>query len=64
MAGAGHVSGADGLPYPISAGQAACWSAGEEHETWTTESALTAFVVEAEAPHPAGILGRALGVEG
>jgi quercetin dioxygenase-like cupin family protein len=59
VAGEGHVSGEDGVSHRIAAGQAACWSAGEDHETWTG-SGLTAFVVEAEAPHPAGILGRAL----
>ncbi|WP_405721804.1 hypothetical protein OG607_10690 [Streptomyces sp. NBC_01537] len=48
----------------IHAGQAACWSPKEEHETWTGRTGLTAFVVEAEVPHPAGVLGRALRDEG
>jgi quercetin dioxygenase-like cupin family protein len=60
LSGEGYVSGADGLPHPISAGQAACWSPGEEHETWSGGTGLTAFVVEAETPHTAGLLGRVL----
>ena len=50
--GSGWVSGADGEPQAVSAGQAVWWQAGEEHETWT-ESGLTAIVIEAEGLVPA-----------
>jgi quercetin dioxygenase-like cupin family protein len=43
--GQGWVSGADGEPRPITAGEAAFWEAGEEHETWTDDG-LTAIVIE------------------
>jgi hypothetical protein len=46
--GDGEVSGADGIPVSIEAGQAALWEAGEEHETTTTEG-LTAIVIEVES---------------
>ncbi|NEA55185.1 hypothetical protein G3I60_13760 [Streptomyces sp. SID13666] len=58
VAGNGWVSGADGRAVPITTGQAACWAAGEDHETWT-DTGLTAVVVEAAEPHPTGLLGRA-----
>ena len=45
--GRGWVSGADGEPHAVAAGQAAFWEAGEEHETWTDEG-LTAMVIESE----------------
>jgi mannose-6-phosphate isomerase-like protein (cupin superfamily) len=35
--GRAHVSGGDGSTVAIEAGQAALWSAGEEHETRTDE---------------------------
>lgn len=43
--GSGWVSGADGEPHPIAAGEAACWEADEQHETWTDDG-LTAIVIE------------------
>lgn len=51
--GGGWVSGADGEPQAISAGEAAFWEAGEEHETWTNEG-LTAIVIESEELRPYG----------
>jgi quercetin dioxygenase-like cupin family protein len=51
VAGQGWVSGADGEPQAISAGEAAFWNAGEEHETWTDDG-LTAIVFEAEDVRP------------
>ncbi|MEU3463245.1 hypothetical protein ABZ721_25290 [Streptomyces sp. NPDC006733] len=60
VAGDGWVSGADGTAVAITAGQTACWEAGENHGTWT-ETGLTAVVVEAAQPHPASLLGRAQG---
>lgn len=49
--GAGSVSGADGELQPITAGEAVFWSAGEEHETQTTDG-LTALVLESEGLQP------------
>ena len=49
--GRGWVSGADGEPQAIGAGEAAFWDAGEEHETWTDDG-LTAIVIEAEELRP------------
>ena len=43
--GSGAVSGGDGVWEPIAAGQAAIWSAGEEHATRADDD-LTAVVVE------------------
>jgi quercetin dioxygenase-like cupin family protein len=54
LEGEGHVSGADGAFVPIVAGEAAFWSAGEEHET-LTDSGLTALVIEAEGLSPARV---------
>src|SRR5438552_3054567 len=45
VAGSGWVSGAEGEEHPITAGEAVCWDAGEEHET-RTDSGLTAIVIE------------------
>ena len=47
VAGSGWVSGADGEPRAITAGEAAFWEAGEDHETWTDDG-LTAIVIESE----------------
>ena len=47
VAGAGWVAGADGARVPVSAGAAAFWEPGEEHESGT-EHGLTALVLEAE----------------
>jgi quercetin dioxygenase-like cupin family protein len=44
--GAGWVSGADGEPRAIGAGEAVFWDAGEEHEIWTDDG-LTMIVIEA-----------------
>jgi hypothetical protein len=49
--GGGWVSGADGEPQAVAAGQAAFWDAGEEHETWT-DGGLTAIVIESEELKP------------
>jgi len=48
VVGEGEVSGADGIPAPIQAGQAALWEAGEAHET-TTKTGLTAIMFEVGA---------------
>ena len=45
VAGAGTVSGDDGIFLPITAGQAAFWQAGEFHET-RSQTGLTAMVFE------------------
>lgn len=45
--GEGEVSGDDGVFHAISAGQAALWQVGEEHET-RTETGLTATLFEGE----------------
>ena len=47
VAGAGSVSGGDGVEHPVAPGIAAVWEAGEEHET-RTDSGLTAVVVEGD----------------
>ena len=47
LEGSGFVSGEDGAPQPISAGEAVFWSAGEVHET-TTRTGLTALILEGE----------------
>jgi quercetin dioxygenase-like cupin family protein len=51
VSGDGFVSGADGEPRRIAAGEAAVWEAGEEHETWS-ENGLVALVVEAPDLRP------------
>jgi quercetin dioxygenase-like cupin family protein len=48
VSGRGEVCGEDGVWQPITAGQAAVWSAGERHSTRAEES-LVAVVVEATA---------------
>jgi mannose-6-phosphate isomerase-like protein (cupin superfamily) len=48
--GEGEVSGADGSPVSIQAGQAVLWDAGEEHETTTTKG-LSAIILEVESVH-------------
>jgi GrpB-like predicted nucleotidyltransferase (UPF0157 family) len=52
-AGSGWVSGADGEPYRIGAGYAALWEQGEQHETWTDDDSLSAFVLEGDFSVPA-----------
>lgn len=47
-AGTGWVVGADGDPVRVSAGYAAYWEPGEEHEAWTDFDELTAIVLEGE----------------
>ena len=47
LAGSGEVSGEDGVPQPIAAGEAVFWSAGEEHET-SSAGGLTALIIEGE----------------
>lgn len=49
--GEGWVSGADGEPRPVTAGEGAFWEAGEEHETWTDDG-LTAIVIESTGLKP------------
>ncbi len=51
VVGEGEVSGSDGIPTPIQAGQAALWDAGEAHKT-TTTTGLTAIIFEVEAVNP------------
>jgi quercetin dioxygenase-like cupin family protein len=46
--GSGWVSGADGGPEAIAAGEAVLWEQGEEHESGSEEG-MTALVVEAES---------------
>lgn len=48
VSGTGWVSGGDGAPEPIGAGEAVLWDAGEEHESGSDEG-MTALVVEAES---------------
>jgi quercetin dioxygenase-like cupin family protein len=50
VAGEGWVS-AGGERRPITVGQAAYWEPGEEHET-TTESSLTALILESDTLDP------------
>jgi quercetin dioxygenase-like cupin family protein len=47
LEGSGFVSGEDGEPQPISAGEAVFWSAGEVHEATTAEG-LTALILEGD----------------
>jgi len=51
VAGAGWVRAGGAERVPIAAGQAAFWTAGEHHET-TTDTGLTAIVLEAEHLDP------------
>jgi quercetin dioxygenase-like cupin family protein len=51
LEGEGYVSGADGEPEPIAAGEAVFWSAGEVHDA-VSDSGLTALVLEAEGLRP------------
>ena len=46
--GNGWVSGADGEPHAIGAGEAVFWDTGEEHEIWTDDG-LTMIVIEGSA---------------
>jgi quercetin dioxygenase-like cupin family protein len=56
--GGGEVSGEDGVFHPITAGQAALWQAGEEHET-RSEAGLTAMISEGEVEKLSGQLQQA-----
>jgi hypothetical protein len=56
--GAGWVEGGDGERLPIVAGQAAFWTAGEEHAAGT-DVGLTAIIIEADALDPATLLVEA-----
>ncbi|PAZ10476.1 hypothetical protein CLM62_40650 [Streptomyces sp. SA15] len=56
--GQGWASGSDGQPKALARGQAACWGAGEEHETWT-ETGMTVLIIEAQSPPPESMLGEA-----
>jgi len=47
VSGSGWVTGPDGRRVALGAGEAAVWSAGEEHESGSAEG-MTALVVEAE----------------
>jgi quercetin dioxygenase-like cupin family protein len=51
VGGSGTVCGADGVERSISAGLAAVWEQGQEHETRTDEG-LTAIVVEGDRLDP------------
>ena len=46
--GSGWVSGAEGAPEPIRAGEAVLWEPGEPHESGSDQG-MTALVVEAES---------------
>jgi quercetin dioxygenase-like cupin family protein len=46
--GSGWVSGGDGEPEQIVAGEAVAWEPGEEHESGSDEG-MTVLVVESEA---------------
>jgi quercetin dioxygenase-like cupin family protein len=48
VAGGGEVCGADEVWQSVHVGQAALWSAGEEHTTRASAEGLTAIVVEME----------------
>ncbi|WP_405813070.1 MULTISPECIES: cupin domain-containing protein [unclassified Streptomyces] len=56
--GQGWASGTDGEPEALMRGQAACWAAGEEHETWT-DTGMTVLIVEAQSPAQESMLGEA-----
>lgn len=56
--GQGWASGTDCEPKPLAQGQAACWAAGEEHETWT-DTGMTVLIVEAQSPPRDSMLGEA-----
>jgi 8-oxo-dGTP pyrophosphatase MutT (NUDIX family) len=56
--GDGWVRGGEDVWTPLTAGRAACWEAGEPHETWAPHG-MTAAVAEAAAPHPDSLLARA-----
>jgi mannose-6-phosphate isomerase-like protein (cupin superfamily) len=45
--GEGTVSGGDGVPFPICAGQAALWEPDEQHET-STSSGMVVMIFEVE----------------
>ncbi|MFC4811664.1 cupin domain-containing protein [Paenibacillus sp. GCM10023250] len=49
--GKGWVTGKEGIPYEIEAGQAAYWEAGEERESGT-EYGMTVIVIESEQLEP------------
>jgi quercetin dioxygenase-like cupin family protein len=51
LEGSGRVSGAEGEPQPISAGEAVFWSKGEVHEV-VSEHGLTALVLEGDGLRP------------
>jgi quercetin dioxygenase-like cupin family protein len=51
LEGSGEVSGGDGVPHAISAGEAVFWEQGEEHETTSAEG-MTALIIEAEGLAP------------
>lgn len=53
LEGEGTVSGADGVPHRIKAGEAVFWEQGEDHETEST-TGLTALIVEGEGVAPFG----------
>ncbi len=57
VSGSGSVSGDDGVARPISAGEGAFWTAGEEHET-RSEGGLAAFVMEGSGIDPANFHAR------
>jgi quercetin dioxygenase-like cupin family protein len=48
--GSGWVSGRDGAPVAIAAGQAAVWDAGEEHESGT-DTGMTVAILEVTSVH-------------
>jgi hypothetical protein len=61
--GEGFVRGEENITTPIKAGEAVFWIKGEYHET-TTESGLTAIVIESETLDPALFMSKRIYTEG
>jgi mannose-6-phosphate isomerase-like protein (cupin superfamily) len=55
IAGSGFVSGEDEIEHPISAGEAAFWTQGEQHQT-RSEQGLTAIIIQSPELDPNGLL--------
>jgi hypothetical protein len=55
VAGEASVSGDDGVPRTLCAGEGAYWFAGEEHET-TATNGMMAFVLEGPGVDPANFM--------
>ncbi|WP_078543489.1 cupin domain-containing protein [Litchfieldia alkalitelluris] len=57
VSGEGWVTGAEGETVRVTAGEAVFWGAGEGHET-TTETGLTAIVIESEDLNPSLLMSE------